>query len=156
LTAAARLLAGERPRLSAGCVVVQRDDGRPSYLLLRVYAYWDFPKGAVEPGEEPLAAAVREVAEETTLTDLSFPWGEVYRETPPYSGGKIARYYLAESARGAASLPVSPALGRPEHHELRWVGREEAVRLLGDRVRAIFEWADGIVGGVGPTALPDR
>jgi bis(5'-nucleosidyl)-tetraphosphatase len=137
--------ASRPPRRAAGCVVVRRGAGGPRYLLLRVYDYWDFPKGELDPGEEPLAAARREVREETTLDDLRFPWGEVYRETPPYSGGKVARYYLAESPAGEASLPVSPLLGRPEHHEARWVDVAAARGLLGDRVRAVLEWAHAVV-----------
>ena len=75
-------------------------DGGWRCLVLRVYRNWDFPKGLVEPGEEPLEAALREVTEETGLRDLSLPWGEVWRETEPYAGGKVARYYVAESAAG--------------------------------------------------------
>jgi bis(5'-nucleosidyl)-tetraphosphatase len=138
------------PRLAAGAVVVRRaPDGSPRYLLLRVYDYWDFPKGELEPGEDPLAAARREVAEETTLADLRFPWGEVYRETPPYGRGKVARYHLAESPAGEVRLPVSAALGRAEHHEFRWLAHEEARPLLGERLRPILDWAHGLVVGGG-------
>ena len=137
-------------RRAAGAVVVRRGaDGEPRYLLLRVYKYWDFPKGGVEAGETPLAAAVREVEEETTLTGLRFPWGEAFRETAPYSGGKVARYYLAESPAGDVRLPVSSALGRPEHHEFRWLPYGEARERLGERVREILDWADGVVRGGG-------
>ncbi len=130
-------------------MVVRREGGEPRYLLLRVYDYWDFPKGEIGAGEEPLAAAVREVEEETTLAGLRFPWGEVYRETPPYSGGKVARYYLAESPAGEVRLPVSPELGRPEHHEFRWLSYAEARERLGPRVQAILDWADAVVRGAG-------
>lgn len=130
-------------------MVVRREGGEPRYLLLRVYTYWDFPKGEIGAGEEPLAAAVREVEEETTLGDLRFPWGEVYRETPPYSGGKVARYYLAESPAGEVRLPVSPELGRAEHHEFRWCSYAEARQRLGERVQAILDWADAVVRGNG-------
>ena len=134
------------PRFAAGAVVVRREPGaEPRYLLLRVYRYWDFPKGELEAGEDPLAAARREVSEETTLRDLRFPWGPSFRETPPYAKGKVARYYLAESPSGEARIPVSPELGRPEHHELRWAGYEEARRLLGERLRPILDWAHGLV-----------
>ncbi len=51
----------------------------------------------VEPDEEPMDAAKREAAEETGLYDLEFPFGDNYRETVPYAGGKVARYYLAET-----------------------------------------------------------
>ena len=50
-------------------------------LILRAYRNWDFPKGLIDPGEDPFAAAKREVEEEAALTVLEFPFGEVYRET---------------------------------------------------------------------------
>jgi bis(5'-nucleosidyl)-tetraphosphatase len=132
-------------RRSAGVVVVRRHDGDWRCLLLRAFAYWDFPKGLVAAGEEPLAAAVREVAEETGLTGLSFRWGESCLETAPYSGGKVARYYVAEAPAGEVRLPVSPALGRAEHDEFRWVSFADARRLLVPRVRRIGEWAEAVV-----------
>lgn len=137
------------PRRAAGAVVVRHGEGGPRYLLLRVYNYWDFPKGELAAGEEPLAGARREVEEETTLTDLRFPWGEVYRETPPYRGGKVARYYLGESPAGTVMLPISPELGRPEHHEFRWLPYAEARALLGERLRPILDWARETVEGQG-------
>jgi len=113
--------------------------------VLRAFRYWDFPKGLVEAGEDPLAAAMREVAEETTLTGLAFRWGETFHETPPYSGGKVARYYVAESPHGEVALPLSPALGRPEHDEYRWLPFDEARGLLVPRVQAVADWARAIV-----------
>jgi bis(5'-nucleosidyl)-tetraphosphatase len=127
--------------------VVRRREGEARYLLLRVYRYWDFPKGELAPGEEPFAAALREVAEETTLTDLRLTWGERWQETPPYAGGKVARYYLAESRVGEVRLPVSPELGRPEHHEARWLTYAEARERLGDRLRPVLDWARSLVDG---------
>ena len=132
-------------RRSAGVVVVRRHADRWQCLVLRAYAYWDFPKGSLEPGEAPLAAAIREVAEETGLAGLDFRWGEAFRETEPYSGGKIARYYVAEAPTGDVTLPVNPELGRPEHDEFRWLSFEEARRLLVPRVQRIAEWAEGLL-----------
>ena len=126
---------------SAGIVVTRRIEGEIRYLLLRCYGYWDFPKGEIEPNENPLQAACRESEEETGLTGLLFPWGEVYTETPVYAKGKVARYYLAESPTGEVWLPVSPELGAPEHHEFRWTSYDEAQSLVGDRVRAVLDWA---------------
>ena len=132
-------------RRSAGVVVVRRHASEWRCLLLRAFAYWDFPKGGIEPDEAPLAAAIREVAEETALAGLVFRWGEAFRETPPYSGGKVARYYVAESLAGDVRLPVSAELGRPEHNEFRWVSFAEAKRLAVPRIREIAEWAAGVV-----------
>ncbi len=113
--------------------------------MLRAYRNWDFPKGLVEPGEDPLAAARREVREETLIEDLQFDWGEVYQETGPYGQGKIARYYLAATPAETITLPVSPELGRPEHHEWRWVSPEAALALAAARLRPVVRWAAATV-----------
>ena len=132
---------------SAGVVVVRRVDGEWRFLLLRCYRYWDFPKGEVEPTEDPLETARREVTEETCLDHLDFRWGEAYTETQPYGDGKIARYYLAEAPSGTVSLPVSAELGVPELHEFRWVDEIEARSLLNARVRMVLEWGLNEIDG---------
>lgn len=131
------------PAFSAGVVVARRVNHGWRLLVLRAYRNWDFPKGLVEPGESPLAAAIRETAEEASISDLAFRWGEGYCETAPYRGGKVARYYLAETAQQTVTLPVSPELGRPEHDEWRWVGFDEAERLLPPRLQPVLAWARG-------------
>lgn len=131
--------------LSAGVIVVRHFEGEPRYLCLRVYNYWDFPKGEVEADEDPLAAAVREVGEETGLDDLVFRWGHDYRETAAYRGGKVARYYVAESSHARVSLPVSAELGRPEHHEFRWLDYPSVRERVAERVRPILDWANALV-----------
>mgnify|MGYP005834433675 CR=1 FL=1 len=132
--------------LSAGVVVVRKENGEWRYLFLRVYKNWDFPKGEVACGEDPLEAAVREVSEETGIRDLRFTWGHVYKETTPYSGGrKVARYYIAETSSRDVVLPVSPELGRPEHHGYRWVTFEELKKLAPERLAGVVEWAHQIL-----------
>ena len=62
---------------SAGGVVVRMapaDGGsaRPLFLIIRdSYDNWGFPKGHVEDGERPEAAALREVSEETGIETLT-------------------------------------------------------------------------------------
>lgn len=141
-----------RPRLSAGCVVVRDGGDGVRFLLLRAYRNWDFPKGGVEPGEAPLAAAVRETAEETGIADLDFPWGRDWTETGPYSGGKTARYYLARSRTARVVLGINPALGRPEHHEHRWVDLTDALALVSPRVRPVVAWAAAKIAASGTLA----
>jgi ADP-ribose pyrophosphatase YjhB (NUDIX family) len=53
-------------------VVLRRIDGRVHALLIRdPYRNWGLPKGHLEEGESAGEAALREVAEETGLTDLT-------------------------------------------------------------------------------------
>ena len=133
--------------LSAGVVVVRREHDRWRLLILRAYSKWDFPKGMVEPDETPLQAAIRETAEEASIIDLDFRWGEIYFETAPYNqGSKMARYYLAETKQAHISLPVSPELGHPEHDEWRWVNVEEAQKLLPPRLQPVLAWANKELG----------
>jgi 8-oxo-dGTP pyrophosphatase MutT (NUDIX family) len=127
-------------KLAAGVVVFRRTDGGVRLLVLRAYKNWDFPKGRVEPGESELDAARRECAEETGLAELDFPFGDAHRDTVPYAAGKVARYFLAETQSAAVTLPVSPELGRPEHHEWRWVSFDEAEELLPPRLAGVLDW----------------
>ncbi len=135
------------PIKAAGAVVFRRTPRGPRYLLLRAFKNWDFPKGLVDTGEDQLACAKREVAEETGLAGLDFPFDDQFRETLPYAGNKVARYYLAETEEVEIVLPVSPELGRPEHHEYRWVSAAEAEELLPPRLAAVFEWAQRTISG---------
>ena len=133
-------------RLSAGVVVVRETPEGWRYLLLRAFNHWDFPKGMVEAGEEPLAAAIREVQEESLIEDLDFKWGHDHTETGPYSRGKVARYYIAQTHTTAVTLPVIEELGRPEHNEYRWVDYQSALKLISPRIEPVLEWAQERIG----------
>lgn len=128
-------------RLSAGVVVLRDTADGMRFLLLRAYKHWDFPKGMVEADETPFAAAQREVAEETGIDSLDFIWGEVFRETAPYARGKVARYYIARTAREDVALTPNPQTGIHEHMEYRWVDMKEALTLVTPRVKHIIDWA---------------
>ncbi len=134
---------------SAGIVIVRIEQGECRFLLLRSYRYWDFPKGGILPGEDPLEAAKREVREESGLSRLDFRWGHGFIETPPYRSGrhrKIARYYLAETKQREILMSVNPELGRPEHEDYRWATREQADRLLSPRLHVVLDWAADTAG----------
>jgi 8-oxo-dGTP pyrophosphatase MutT (NUDIX family) len=128
-------------RLSAGIVVVRDTPDGARNLLLRAYKNWDFPKGLVESGEEPRAAAIRETTEETGIEDLAFDWGQEHFDTAPYARNKVARFYLARTRTERVVLGVNPALGRPEHHEFRWVDLAEAYALAPPRLQPVISWA---------------
>jgi 8-oxo-dGTP pyrophosphatase MutT (NUDIX family) len=59
---------------SSGGVVFYMDGlSEPEYLLLHYSAgHWDFPKGNIEAGESEKQAALREIREETGITDIEF------------------------------------------------------------------------------------
>jgi 8-oxo-dGTP pyrophosphatase MutT (NUDIX family) len=134
------------PRISAGVVVVRRVQEDWLFLLLRAFNHWDFPKGMVEVGEEPMAAAIREVREESLIDDLEFSWGTDSTQTGPYSAGKVARYYLAETRTTAITLPFNAEIGRPEHSEYRWVDYDTALELVSPRVKPVLRWAAHTLG----------
>ncbi len=131
--------------LSCGVVPVRFAWGDWRLLVLRAYQNWDFPKGVVNPHEDPLEAAKRETEEETGITDLDFVFGEDYKETVPYSGNKVARYYVAETHASDITLPLSKELGRPEHDEFRWVSCDEAEDLLPPRLTHVLEWVRSVI-----------
>ena len=133
-------------RLSSGVVVARNTGDGWMTLLLRAFHHWDFPKGIVEPDEEPLQAALREVEEETGVDDLVFEWGDRFFETGPYSRGKVARYYIASTRKENVEMGISPETGEPEHHEWRWVSFDGAYDLGSPRVRQIVQWARQIIG----------
>ena len=137
---------GPGGRLSCGAVVVRETDDGWLTLMLRAYHNWDFPKGICEEGEAPMEAAMREVGEETGITDLEFTWGDRRLDTGPYNRGKTARYYLARTKQQAVEMGIAPELGRPEHHEYRWMDFDEAYDLAAPRVRLVIQWARQIIG----------
>jgi len=138
----------EKMTLSAGIVVVRKEEDGWKYLFLRAFRNWDFPKGEMEPGESPLQAALRETREETGITDLRFRWGEVFKETEPYNRRtKVARYYVAQTSEDQVVFAVNPQIGGPEHHEHRWLAYPELEKRSPPRLLPVIRWARGVVGG---------
>jgi 8-oxo-dGTP pyrophosphatase MutT (NUDIX family) len=140
----------KRPVLSAGIIPIFFSPVGPLTLLLRVYNYWDFPKGIVERGENPFAAAQREFYEETSIPRVEFPWGTDYIETAPYSFGKIARYYIGLVRSQNVVLAPNPLTNVTEHHEFRWLKFERARHLLVPRVKSVLDWATARVEPAAP------
>lgn len=126
--------------LSAGIIPVFKKNNHWMFLILRCFKYWDFPKGETDGDEELLAAANRELAEETGLSNPSLLISDFY-ETEPYSKNKVARYYLGEVLSQAVRLLPNPEDGLVEHHEYRWLPYEEARELLNPRLQAVIDWA---------------
>jgi bis(5'-nucleosidyl)-tetraphosphatase len=68
---------------SCGAVVFLKREDQTRYLLLNYAAgHWDFVKGNVEPGETEKETVLRELQEETAITDATFIDG--FKETIAY------------------------------------------------------------------------
>jgi 8-oxo-dGTP pyrophosphatase MutT (NUDIX family) len=119
-----------RDETSAGGVVFRIDVGQPMYLLIRdSYNNWGFPKGHIEAGEQPEAAAVREVQEETGLADLSIrgridtiDWFFRFRGQLIH---KVCHFYLMETSNATTSPQRAEGITA-----CRWTRFEEAQSLI--------------------------
>jgi 8-oxo-dGTP pyrophosphatase MutT (NUDIX family) len=122
-------------------VVVRRPGGHGAeYLVLlrspEKLGYWHLVAGGVEWGEEPAAAAARELAEETGLSAVPEPLGSTLSYGLAGDPESVRRRFPA----GTEEITVwpfvadAPAGWEPqldhEHVESRWLAREAAVALL--------------------------
>ncbi len=66
---------------SFGVIPIHEQDGERRFLLVHHRkGHWGFPKGHVEPEESPSETALRELAEETGVTDCRLLGDEVFIE----------------------------------------------------------------------------
>ncbi|MCK2213233.1 NUDIX hydrolase [Actinomadura sp. ATCC 31491] len=119
---------------AAGAVVWRGEASRPEVAVVHRPAYddWTFPKGKLKTGEHVIAAALREVREESGLTIT------LGRALPPVhyiSRGRLKRvdYWSARVAGDAGFTPGE------EVDELRWLPPERARELL------TYEWDAGLL-----------
>jgi len=138
-----------------GAVAVLLRDEQGRILLVRQERdgagrpLWEIPAGTLDPGERPLAAAKRELSEETGLTARHWRYlGRVY-PTPGYSSERI---YLFR-ADGVGGAPTAQS----EVDAVGFFSLEEVLRLArrgqGDgKTLAALALAAEIESGTSPDA----
>ncbi len=113
---------------SVGAVVFRMSSYEPLFLLLHYGAgHWDFPKGHMEKGETENETLLRELREETALTDVSLIPG--FRRHSRYfftRDGKTVfkevSLYLLEAKGGGVKISF-------EHKAFKWLPFAKALRL---------------------------
>jgi len=117
---------------AAGGLIVRGRQGQDVVLVHRAaYDDWSFPKGKLEPGEDELEAALREVEEETGLRcDVGDEVGRT-RYVDSSGRNKEVRYFRMTSDDEPSA--------QNEVDEVRWVSLDEADAVLSyDRDRALL------------------
>src|SRR4051812_36374308 len=124
---------------SAGFIIFRTEADRRLYLLLDYGRFWDYPKGHVEKGEDDLAAALRELHEETGLRDVELVEGFARELKYFFRKGKTlirktVTFFLARASTdiiqvshehaGHAWLPIDQALARVTYASSRKILEE--------------------------------
>ncbi len=139
---------------SAGGVVYRVGPGSdPVFLLIRdSYRNWGFPKGHLEDGELPDAAALREVREETGLEGLELR-GEIdtidwYFRFRGRLIHKVCHFYLMETASTVTCPQRAEGITA-----CRWMSIIDALQTISyANAKAVLQRAGDMVG----EALPRR
>ncbi len=133
-----------RRERSAGVVVYRDHAGRREYLLLDYGRHWDYPKGHLENGENDRQAAMRELREETGLSEGVEILPGFCREILYHFRSSTKGLIRKEVAFFVARLvdPDSPVALSHEHVGCAWLTREDAMaRLTFDNAKAVLTGA---------------
>ena len=128
--------------VSAGAIIYRDKPDKREYLLLKSRAGdWEFPKGGVEGDEELQQTAIREVKEESGLSNFKLLDGfhEEYNYFFQASGStihKTVHLFVAKSFDSKAGISS-------EHSDLQWRDYVQAINTINhDGPREILEHAN--------------
>jgi 8-oxo-dGTP pyrophosphatase MutT (NUDIX family) len=116
-----------------GAIVVLLNEKNETLILLRPDAAhwspntWGYPGGRIEPGETPMAAAIRETLEETQLEVKGLQEINLNLDTAVYA-------YYTRDYTGTVTIDY-------EHDDWAWVSRADIESYpLAPQVLQTFEW----------------
>lgn len=146
---------------AAGLEVLLAHPGGPFFARKDLGA-WSIPKGEVDEGEDLVAAALRELAEETGFTapGPALPLGQVRQKS-----GKVVHAWAVRGDADPSALrsnlfevewpPRSGTMARfPEIDRVAWFGLAEARRRILPAQAVFLDALAAAVGGDAPP--PDR
>jgi len=114
---------------SAGAVLFRETSSGKMYLLLNYPSgHWDFVKGNIEEGETLKETVIREIREETGITDVSFVEGfenkvEYHYQRDGELVHKEVVFFLAKT--NTENVKISH-----EHQGFVWLGYNDAIKKL--------------------------
>ena len=114
--------------VSAGIIVRDESGDVTTYLCVRAYSNWDFPKGHVEGNETELETAKRELIEETGI--VNFRLFDGFRHRIEYNFQKGNEMVLKEVIFFLAESNTKEVVLSSEHQNFVWLNEDLAHNKL--------------------------
>lgn len=114
---------------SAGSIIYRQSPQGKMYLLLNYPSgHWDFVKGNIEEGETLKQTVLREIREETGITDITFVDG--FDDRVEYHYQRDGQVIHKEVVFFLASTKTSDVTLSHEHQDYAWLSYDDTLEKL--------------------------
>jgi 8-oxo-dGTP pyrophosphatase MutT (NUDIX family) len=115
--------------ISSGAIVFYNDNQKITFLLLHYCTgHWDFPKGNKEKGENDEDTALREIIEETGITDITILKG--FKKELFYKYKRNNELISKRVIYFLAKVKMTNVILSHEHVDFEWLQYADALRRL--------------------------